>query len=591
MAVWGPVAVRLRACPVPPPGGPGRPADLGGRSWLVVNAMATDPGDWTLQDGVVVAGRFNVGEKALMDVVVPDGKWAGKFAPAWADWAKSVGCSGIHWSSMGDYNGSIGKGADFSGFLQASHQIVKDKGLGQIANFADGFGWNATLVQRRIIAFPYWVVFTVPEQEDRFFNETPKGSVLVLYPGESADHGEEPWNRFVRGVSPLDVLVLRWQRARCHGDSYLAVGDGSKRVTSDYTPMASEMSPDEIAKVRKMVFGRYTCEDGNVMHAEDFESTTRGNATEGTDIPAADTEAKSKHNGTEAAERGAGARFLDKKRSHGGAPGAAGEAESERHVQRGRLTIQLGGGRGSIDGIEQVVEATVRDAFGYEAVTLSVVDRALSDAHASGEAYELSFAAACGAPCPPTGPPRSTSDVVLAGAIERAASSAGASVMVKAARFRIDEGEDASRVAGGAPPQVTATDAVTEDPQVRKASDVINSDVPAQSALAAAGAGTRASGAGADESPSAQAWQASRGRPPSGFWLGVPVLVGAFAALTGACFSRSGRPTPARPPPAAAGGPPGAAGAAGRSGASGAATDWAYRMSARPCRPSGDVDY
>lgn len=390
---------------------------------------------------------------------------------------------------------------------------------------------------------------------------------MVLYPGESADHGEEPWNRFVRGISPLDVLVLRWQRARCHGDSYLAVGDGSKRVTSDYTPMASEMSPDEIAKVRKMVFGRYTCEDGDVMPAAALESNKKRNATEGND--------------TEAAEIGVDVRFLDKRASHGSASSAASEAKSDRHTQRGRLTIQLGGGHGDIEDIQQVVEATVRDRFGYKAVTLSVVDLALSDAHAHGKTYELSFAAGCEARCPPGRPPLTTSDASLAGAIERAASSAGASVTVRVARLRVDVGESASRADGGAAPQVTVTDDVTEDPQERQAIDEIKSDAFAQGAPAAAGAG-------AAESQGARFRQALRGQPPSGFWLGVPVLVGLLAAWTGACLSRSGRPTSARATlPAAARSPPSAAGG---SGAPGDATGWAYRMSVRPCRPNGDVD-
>jgi hypothetical protein len=235
----------------------------GGRSWLSIQAMGTDPNDEEMQRGFTTLGQIKVNDQPLLDAVVPSEAWARRVAPHWARFASSLKFSGIHWNTLGDFNNAGEKGADVAGFLRTSLMLLDVHRLAQTASFVDGFGWDNSFLEgvgwvRNVIAFPYWEAKTVPAEEERFFEKVAPapygGGVFVCFPGKTADHKGERQNKLEKGVWPLDLLIKRWQKARCHGNSYLAIGDGYRHVQDEYLPDASGISDADITKIRKAVF-------------------------------------------------------------------------------------------------------------------------------------------------------------------------------------------------------------------------------------------------------------------------------------------------------------------------------------------------
>lgn len=233
----------------------------GGRSWLYVQAMGADPGDRSSEVGVAVVGQKEVDGHPLLDVVVPTGAWALQMVPRWASFAAELGFSGIHWDGLGETREMRSAKVDFPGFLRAALPIVRANGLYQTANFVDGKFWDGTLVmeaieEANVISFPYWEVWTVPSVEDRFFAEVAPegGGVFVCYPGRFASHVGENQNRFAVGVWPLDLVISRWQKARRHGNAYLAIGDGARLVQTEYFLDTVVISKEDVNKVRAKVF-------------------------------------------------------------------------------------------------------------------------------------------------------------------------------------------------------------------------------------------------------------------------------------------------------------------------------------------------
>lgn len=232
---------------------------LGGRSWLTVQAQGTDPDDVEAQGGARVLAQHKVDGRALLDIVAPDAGWAERSAPAWADFAASLGFSGIHWATFGGGHDAGASGADLLGFLEAAKPLVGAKGLLQVAAFSDGYGFDRSLVEKGVVAFAYWVAWTLPEQENKFFDEAPKGSVFVCFAGKGADHEGERWNRFAKGIEPLDLLSARWRKARCQGHAYLAIGDGLRRATTDFLHESEALQEEEIERIKAQVFEDLRC--------------------------------------------------------------------------------------------------------------------------------------------------------------------------------------------------------------------------------------------------------------------------------------------------------------------------------------------
>lgn len=242
----------------------------GGRAWLYVQTVATDPGDLDMQVGFSLAGQHVVDNRPLLDAIAPNAAWARKIAPGWSKFASRLGFDGIHWDTLGSFSAAMQANTDLPGFLLESRKILDQYQLQQTANFVDGFGWNPILIQEsqpggRTVAFPYWETWNVPEQEQFFYNNVAPGpnggGVFVCYPGRGPQHTGEVQNTGFVGVWPLDLLIDRWVKARRAGNTYLAIGDGVRHIETQYFPANVGISDADIIKIQQKVFGNYAVAD------------------------------------------------------------------------------------------------------------------------------------------------------------------------------------------------------------------------------------------------------------------------------------------------------------------------------------------
>lgn len=222
---------------------------LGARSWLYVQAQGSDVNDTALQAGFKLLGQHKVDGVPLMDIIEFNEEWGHRIAPQWADFAKSLGFDGIHWDI-------INMAGDLPGFLRGAYPHMVARGLRQTANFINGYLWKDSLLHDGIVVFPYWEVWIVPQVEDAFFNSVRKwgGGVFVCYPGTSKTHENEQQNTGLAGVYPLDVMIMRWQKAHKYGAVYLAIGDGLRHIQTCYFPDTAAISDADVKKIRQKVF-------------------------------------------------------------------------------------------------------------------------------------------------------------------------------------------------------------------------------------------------------------------------------------------------------------------------------------------------
>jgi hypothetical protein len=229
-------------------------AKQGGRSWLGVVGMATDPGDTEAQEGTKVIGEQVVEGGILFDVVEPTRELAKRIAPMWADFAKSMGFSGIHWATVNGYatGGAAEKESDVKEFLRASWLQLEKEGLQQTWNFLNGFGWEKALVEDDIIAFTVWERF---DSDINPFDGLSGGVVKLFPPSENEDYD-----------IAMTFMTEMWVEARCNGMQLLAVGDGSKLLQNDYYPSAQTMTPKNIAHMHEKLFTHLDCTGDGIKY-------------------------------------------------------------------------------------------------------------------------------------------------------------------------------------------------------------------------------------------------------------------------------------------------------------------------------------
>lgn len=218
-----------------------------GRAWLSVQMMGSDPDD-PVEQGFMKIGSHNIDDHPLLDVIVPTVAWAEKITHRWAEFAMSLGLSGVNWATMGDYNGTSQKGGDVPGFLRHAKPILEEHGLEQIGLFVDGFGWEEELVTDGTIAFTYWAFYqNVEAQTQNFFKYvTDPGVFTSTLKGSEED--------------AFRILISRWQQALCRNFYYFAIGDGHKRLTTDYYPAAVKLANEEIIALQGAVSGVLNCD-------------------------------------------------------------------------------------------------------------------------------------------------------------------------------------------------------------------------------------------------------------------------------------------------------------------------------------------
>jgi len=224
----------------------------GGRPWLTIESISTDGGDGDAHSAAD-------GELA-MNTMALTADWARSSSPEWADFASALGFSGIHWESSDNFRATASGFVDIPGFLNAAKAVLDSRSLGQTFNFPDGFGWDRQLVVDNVVAFTIWSAWRLTNEE-RLLADIPAGSVLVSFPGSDGEHAGEAWNSEEVGKSPLELITARWKKARCFGDSFLAVGDGLRYVTTDYFPDARPLSNQQLEQVVEQVFANVDSSD------------------------------------------------------------------------------------------------------------------------------------------------------------------------------------------------------------------------------------------------------------------------------------------------------------------------------------------
>jgi hypothetical protein len=207
-----------------------------GRAWLAVNAMARDHCDHP--ECSPRLGSHKVEGIDYLDVVAPNAELAKQIAPKWAAYAKSLGVSGIFWSTMGKY-GSC-EGCDWPGFLHAALLILESNGLNQNAEFVDGYGWSSSFLTEANspVSYPVWSFWkTTDEHKAKFLSLGANGA----------------WSTTLKvddGAHAVATIIDRTLEAACSNDTYLAIIDGERRIFTDYYPDAKLLTPDQVNQIQ-----------------------------------------------------------------------------------------------------------------------------------------------------------------------------------------------------------------------------------------------------------------------------------------------------------------------------------------------------
>ena len=234
----------------------------GGRAWAYVQAIAAEEenlesatnGIAKLRNDKGVWYWHPKGEHPRFPTYFPNAAWARFMVERWAPAVKELGFDGIHWDTLGHIAGSAAKeAAGLHEFLATAHDLLERRGLRQTMNFVDMNGWDRGVVLA-CCEFPYVEVWS-HKTERRYYQEMDgrrmRGvrGVMAMYPTTLKPDD----------VSETTLLTVRHGEALKHNLAYVLVGDGERRMQTEYWPDTVPLNDAERALLRQSTNSTATC--------------------------------------------------------------------------------------------------------------------------------------------------------------------------------------------------------------------------------------------------------------------------------------------------------------------------------------------
>jgi hypothetical protein len=189
---------------------------------------------------------------------------------AWVGILEEFGFDGVHWDTLGakasDYDA---ESRMITEFVTVAGRLLKQHGLIQTLNQVDTHWWNPSLFSDGILEFPYSEIWW-PFWHDKFRQRVAgfEGAVIAAYPGTDMNgcpctnktdcslaqstgvYGNCPGN-----LTQEELLEVRWTDACDHGHRYVIVGNGLRRLVTEFFPWTVPIAAHNLAFIQN-----YTCD-------------------------------------------------------------------------------------------------------------------------------------------------------------------------------------------------------------------------------------------------------------------------------------------------------------------------------------------
>jgi hypothetical protein len=189
---------------------------------------------------------------------------------SWIGILEEFGFDGVHWDTLGV------KAAEYAvesymltEFVTVAGRLLKKHNMLQTLNQVDTHWWNPSLFTNGILAFPYSEIW-FPFWHDKFREKVGgfEGAVIAAYPGTemngcpciTSDDCSLAAQRGVHESCPGNMtqemlLDARWKDACDHGHRYVIVGNGLRRLVTEFFPWTVPLAPHNLALIQN-----YTCD-------------------------------------------------------------------------------------------------------------------------------------------------------------------------------------------------------------------------------------------------------------------------------------------------------------------------------------------
>jgi hypothetical protein len=202
-----------------------------------IQKMIRPNGQWHWHPGGIPNPRF--------PTYLPNAAWATHMTSRWVPPIKQLGFDGIHWDTLGKlYRDPAAETAGTHEFLRIARDLLQQYGLRQTLNFVDLAWWDREFV-RTYVEFPYVETWSARTANALYaeMDQMRKPGVFAMYPTTDIPSG---WTQTL-------VIRARHDMAIKHSMVYLVIGDGGRRMKTQYWPDTMPLSAeeDELLRVRK----------------------------------------------------------------------------------------------------------------------------------------------------------------------------------------------------------------------------------------------------------------------------------------------------------------------------------------------------